>query len=274
MCVCIDGWCMTERNVTTCRPSECHLNSNQVQVSQLSFWQQVRPDPHCSTTWPFTRTNVWFTCICEAVVRTTCRGQRWRRPLSSDRHPGAISGDQGLRLTPLDNQRVPEKLHSSGVMASSTFVMNVQNTRVQCVEARELLVQMAVTTLALKDRVVCFTETNVQTSHTVCELCCSTMWSHSIQLAPSYNRRILKRKSSYLVTRLLSVCTFHPQQPDDQSQERGFGTGHFGWLWSPAFKDWLVRFCLAAAHKPEPRADILSSRLLDSWMLFFFFFND
>lgn len=26
--------------------------------------------------------------------------------------------------------------------------------------------------------------------------------------------------------RLLSVCTFHPQQLNDQSQERGFGTGH------------------------------------------------
>lgn len=42
--------------------------------------------------------------------------------------------------------------------------------------------------------------------------------------------------------RLLSVCTFRPQQPNDQSQERGFGTGLFGWLWSSAFTDWLVKF--------------------------------
>lgn len=34
--------------------------------------------------------------------------------------------------------------------------------------------------------------------------------------------------------RLLSVCTFHPQQLHGRSQERGFGTGHFGQFQTPA----------------------------------------
>lgn len=43
----------------------------------------------------------------------------------------------------------------------------VQNTLVQFVKAREPLIQMAVMTLALKDRVVYFPEPNEQTSHMV-----------------------------------------------------------------------------------------------------------